>query len=479
MTTYLAGLTHAGNIAVIRIGFDLVERIVLVTRTNEIVRHANFPSEICKTPIDADSPEDAAVLAAPLLLEDQGERIAEQHRLNRIAAGLEKQLTALRQRTLIAVETFRQASLRRGETAPIGELWRELGPVVFNAAKCGHSPPRRVYLDEEIFRCVRHRLADARAAKRKLGHGWKPKAELPSDYAWFSLSDAKRKSPLRFFHYRLALIRAERTAKKAAALAKRRAPLRAFALHLARQFHRHKPNFGQTGDGVRWGSNSGNSGSMKRGGPGTRCSAGVYVNKGKVTFYPTHGAKEITLPMPPMKLWKRARVGIAHPLGLFCVPGESHPGVDENFDYDYKARKWILAGLSIRAVRVTEKIARGEFTVAEAIAEPNSEVRRIMLEKLPPDAITTALDADGFTVLKEVHRDDFGQLWKERAVVADYRQPRDEHLALVKVVNSTPEPDGSYRDYWLRVPGTIKTAKAAVAWTFGKTEAEYAPFAES
>jgi hypothetical protein len=38
---------------------------------------------------------------------------------------------------------------------------------------------------------------------------------------------------------------------------------------------------------------------------------------------------------------------------------------------------------------------------------------------------------------------------------------------LVEVVNATQEPDGWHRRYYLRVPPSIRTARAAVAWTFG------------
>ena len=46
---------------------------------------------------------------------------------------------------------------------------------------------------------------------------------------------------------------------------------------------------------------------------------------------------------------------------------------------------------------------------------------------------------------------------------------------MVKVVNSTAEADGSFKDYFLRVPTTITSAREAVAWTFGKAADEYAP----
>ena len=63
----------------------------------------------------------------------------------------------------------------------------------------------------------------------------------------------------------------------------------------------------------------------------------------------------------------------------------------------------------------------------------------------------------------EVHRDDFGILYKKEF-------ENDEPLMMVKVVNSTPEPDGSFKDYYIRVDpnayGGLKTAKAAVSSTW-------------
>ncbi len=50
---------------------------------------------------------------------------------------------------------------------------------------------------------------------------------------------------------------------------------------------------------------------------------------------------------------------------------------------------------------------------------------------------------------------------------------------MVKVVNSAPEPDGTFKDYFLRVPPTMQTARQAVAWTFGKESHEYAPVLET
>jgi hypothetical protein len=72
----------------------------------------------------------------------------------------------------------------------------------------------------------------------------------------------------------------------------------------------------------------------------------------------------------------------------------------------------------------------------------------------------------------EIHTDDFGTLYRKKI-------PGDEALLMVKVVNSTPESDGSFKDYFLRVPPTMTRAREAVAWTFGRTETEYEPVMET
>lgn len=88
------------------------------------------------------------------------------------------------------------------------------------------------------------------------------------------------------------------------------------------------------------------------------------------------------------------------------------------------------------------------------------------------------------TNIKPVHSDNWGTLYR--------RDNKDGSVFMVvKVVNSTAEPDGSWKDYWLRVNhqlyGGIKTAHAAVASTWrtkdGKlafeTPQEYCPAFES
>jgi len=119
---------------------------------------------------------------------------------------------------------------------------------------------------------------------------------------------------------------------------------------------------------------------------------------------------------------------------------------------------------AIHGVRVPEKVAVSpeSIMVGEIESEQNAEVRRVMIERYGLERFLVDSGAE------EVHRDDFGVLYRKKL-------PGDEDLVMVKVVNSTLEPDGSFKDYFLRVPPILTQARHAVAWTFGKEENEYSP----
>ncbi|MFB4420192.1 DUF6745 domain-containing protein [Streptomyces sp. QL37] len=95
-------------------------------------------------------------------------------------------------------------------------------------------------------------------------------------------------------------------------------------------------------------------------------------------------------------------------------------------------------------------------------AEENAELRRVMLEYYGYDRYLAESGAE------PVHRDESGILWR-------IAMEGDEDVVMVEVVNSTPEPDGTHRVYWLRVPPRTRTAKEGVAWTFGIEGDAYAP----
>jgi hypothetical protein len=106
------------------------------------------------------------------------------------------------------------------------------------------------------------------------------------------------------------------------------------------------------------------------------------------------------------------------------------------------------------------------LTAQEIAEEENAELRRVMLEVYGFDRYIA--EAGGTLV----DRDTMGVLWR-------IDMPGDEPVVIVEVVNSTPEPDGTSRTYWLRVPPRTRTAREGVAWTFGLTEEEYRPAKET
>lgn len=128
-------------------------------------------------------------------------------------------------------------------------------------------------------------------------------------------------------------------------------------------------------------------------------------------------------------------------------------------------------GLAIyvwHGVRVSKHIIEepGKITIGEIEAEVNTEVRRVLIERYGTDRYLKDAGAH------EIHSDNFGVLYRKDL-------PDDEPLVIVKVMNGTPEIDGTCKEYFLRVPPTMKTAREAVAWTFALEEKEYQPAEES
>ena len=127
-------------------------------------------------------------------------------------------------------------------------------------------------------------------------------------------------------------------------------------------------------------------------------------------------------------------------------------------------------------VRVPESViaAPTAVTVDKIDAEQNVEIRRVMIDRYrlgdeTHGAAAYLRDAGGKRL---DHDDNFGTLWRRDVA-------NDEPIVMVEVVNSTREPDGSWKRYFLRVPPGTKTSHEAVAWTFGMTPADYRPRVET
>jgi hypothetical protein len=122
---------------------------------------------------------------------------------------------------------------------------------------------------------------------------------------------------------------------------------------------------------------------------------------------------------------------------------------------------------AIGGVRVPAKVVEAPDTITgeEWVQLPNEEVRRVVVE-IRGEALLAELDAD----ISDTTVDSLGnpvRLWKS---------PRDvggAPLTMVELVNSTPEPDGTPKHYWIRIPNTIRRAGSAAAWHCRLTPSEW------
>ena len=121
---------------------------------------------------------------------------------------------------------------------------------------------------------------------------------------------------------------------------------------------------------------------------------------------------------------------------------------------------------NINGIRVDKKYIEEPLTVEIIDSVTNVEQHRVLIEKYGTAKYVQESGA------KLVHRDDWGELYEKE-------RKGDTPLRMVKVVNSTPEPDGTFKDYWLRpshqsydikrkriVDERPETACAAIASTF-------------
>jgi len=134
---------------------------------------------------------------------------------------------------------------------------------------------------------------------------------------------------------------------------------------------------------------------------------------------------------------------------IHCVDG---PAID--YGKNNESNIYAIHGVVVDAyvVESPEKI-----TVADIEKETNMEIRRVKIDQYGQSRY---LQDSGAEVISE---DDFGTLYRKNL-------DDDEPLMMVKVVNSTQEPDGTFKDYFIRVDpnafGGLKTARQAIASTW-------------
>jgi len=130
-------------------------------------------------------------------------------------------------------------------------------------------------------------------------------------------------------------------------------------------------------------------------------------------------------------------------------------------------------------VMVPEKVieAAASLTPREITDERNAEVRRVMLERFGSERYLREIDAK---ILDNDPDLSIPVLGCRGGILRRAELPDDEPLVMVTVTNSSPEPDGTFKRYVLRVPPQIQTVREAVAWTWGfERPDQYAPVVET
>lgn len=133
------------------------------------------------------------------------------------------------------------------------------------------------------------------------------------------------------------------------------------------------------------------------------------------------------------------------------------------------------AGLGfVHGIHVDMSVFRRRPALSDVLATRNAELRRVLIqlyERGDPGAFIRDADADVIAL-------DYDRHGNQRLLLR-FPLPGDEPYVAVQVINSTPEPDGSHKRYILRVPPTITSCRAAVAWTFGLAADDYDPDVET
>lgn len=132
-------------------------------------------------------------------------------------------------------------------------------------------------------------------------------------------------------------------------------------------------------------------------------------------------------------------------------------GAAMEFRDGFKLFAWGGVVIPPEAIEATQDIS-----IERIDKEQNAEVRRILIQQY---GLERYLQDSG---ARQIDADEFGVLYKKSL-------PNDEPVVVVKVTNRTPEPDGSRKFYFLRVPPYMTSARNAVAWTFNMSPEEYAP----
>jgi hypothetical protein len=139
---------------------------------------------------------------------------------------------------------------------------------------------------------------------------------------------------------------------------------------------------------------------------------------------------------------------------------------------------------SIRGVTVPEFVVEKPklITIFKINQERNAEVRRIMIDRYkfgqPVSGLAAYIIDSGARRLD--HDEQWGTLWGfHQTGIGRVWDGQENDVRMLEVVNRSPEPDGSFKHYFLRVPPQCLNSKQAAAWTFGLDPSTYDPLVET
>jgi len=137
--------------------------------------------------------------------------------------------------------------------------------------------------------------------------------------------------------------------------------------------------------------------------------------------------------------------------------GRLHSGHGPALSFRDGWRYYAWKGLPVPSWMIDNKEL---ITTGRVNRERDPVLRRCMIDIMTPERYIATSDAI------RISSDETGTLWLKSWNHWD-------SWSAVEVVNGTPEPDGSYKHYFLQGPPTMRTAREAVAWTYGLSEHEY------
>lgn len=141
----------------------------------------------------------------------------------------------------------------------------------------------------------------------------------------------------------------------------------------------------------------------------------------------------------------------------------------------------------INDIEVDKSIIDRTFTAADIDKQNNAEIKRLMVERFGNGDLSGPARYIKESKMTPIASDDWGSIFRKD-------QGQDEPIWVIKLINSTPEPDGTYKDYWMTFDPNAyngmaaKVPQAAVAsmWRDQTDKSlifqdyrDYHPFAES